>query len=500
MNKKNKLVVTSIFVILLFVLVCNYMTCFIDNKNKEFFRNFQVDSEELVVSMLRAEEEELAIDCYGLGFYEKQWEDFEPYTDDNWDRGYSRTSNMVFIPNNPYNLNYAIAGNYIKFKNGERYLITNTDVSEYFLIPILQTEGTLDPDKCGDISNITFLNDHHEEIAKAKIKPYVAQYGLQGKLFRHLMFGMPYEEAVEILQLLCALMMALVVMLISILLYKKYNILISLCFYLTFLLSPWVVNFARNLYWVEFLWFLPMLIGLFCSYKVEDIRCRLASYMLAFGAIAAKSLCGYEYISTIMLGLIMFLIVDFVTSIVKKDIDKSKLLFKTILCIGIAALCGFAVALCMHANFRGNGNLIEGIKSIYQEDVLRRTWGGDINNFSEHYRESFEATAFDVLRKYFQFGTSIVTGVKGSLFPGVATLPLIIFIYEGLKKRINVESISMYIVFFVTSISWFVLGKSHSAEHTHMNYVMWYFGFVQICFYIIIDWLMRTVSRKKGDY
>jgi len=31
------------------------------------------------------------------------------------------------------------------------------------------------------------------------------------------------------------------------------------------------------------------------------------------------------------------------------------------------------------------------------------------------------------------------------------------------------------------------LAKSHSYVHIHLNYVLWYFGFVQICLYVIVD-------------
>ena len=101
-------------------------------------------------------------------------------------------------------------------------------------------------------------------------------------------------------------------------------------FYITFLLSPWIVNFARNLYWVEFTWFLPMLIGLYCSYRIHSKNCRIFCYVAGFLTIAAKCLCGYEYISTIMLGLIAFLLIDFLKSVFEKDFKKSKLLFNTI--------------------------------------------------------------------------------------------------------------------------------------------------------------------------
>ena len=53
----------------------------------------------------------------------------------------------------------------------------------------------------------------------------------------------------------------------------------------------------------------------------------------------------------------------------------------------------------------------------------------------------------------------------------------------------------MFIVFLGTTLSWFILGKAHSYVHTHMNYVLWYFGFIQICLYIIIKFACQKICK-----
>ena len=50
---------------------------------------------------------------------------------------------------------------------------------------------------------------------------------------------------------------------------------------------------------------------------------------------------------------------------------------------------------------------------------------------------------------------------------------------------------------FLTSVSWFVLGKAHSYIHTHMNFAMWYFGFVQLLFYIPLHMLWIKLKAYK---
>ena len=274
-------------------------------------------------------------------------------------------------------------------------------------------------------------------------------------------------------------------------------------FYVVFWLSPWVVNFANNLYWVEFTWFLPMAAGLFCLWKLDSRICRIFSYVLVLLAIMIKCLCGYEYITTVMLGAIAFPAAEFFAALAQKDRKRASLLFRTIFLLGVAALLGFTAAICIHAPVKSGGSLAEGIRLIVQEDVLRRTYGANLNafeNLPDFEQYALTASAWETLCKYFHFKTEVITGIGGNLFPLLCLLPAALLILDVRRKCLDVREAAWYVVFFVTSVSWFVLAKSHSCVHTHMNFVLWYFGFVQSCFYIIlkhlIDWMRGWNNRS----
>lgn len=227
-----------------------------------------------------------------------------------------------------------------------------------------------------------------------------------------------------------------------------------------------------------------MAIGLFCAWQIQSKRCRIISYVGAFIAILGKCLCRYEYISVIMMGMIAFLVIDLIQAIKKKDKEIGKLIFRTITMIGIIAVLGFMDAICIHASLRGDGDILDGIKAIFEEDVLRRTNGVDLNDIAAVYFDSLNASVCEVYSWYFKFETQIITGIPGNLFPLLCLIPLCIFEYEYRFKRMNIEHLSMYVVFFLISVSWFCLAKAHSYIHTHMNYALWYFGFIQVCLYI----------------
>lgn len=475
----------------------NYMYNSMDNMNTRF-DGFQSDSERLVTDVLIAEQcgiwyEDESKSKYGLGSYEETLTD---YTDDNWLNNYSRNECSVVVDSNDYSCKYAKIGNCILFGNGDVSNIINAVDDGDSIILYLDENRILNPYKYGSISDAIYCDANKKALAplySGKVNTYESQYGLQGKVFRHLVHYMDYEEAISNLHLMCSMLTAFIFAVIIMLIFIKYNSVFAGVFLYTFWLSPWIVNFARNLYWVEFTWFAPMALGLFCALNIENKKHRIISYIAIYITIVGKCLCGYEYITVIMMGAIAFLLVDLIKVLLEKDKNKSILLFRTIVIIGFVALLGFITAICIHSLLRGNGDIIEGIKNIYEQDVLRRTNGTDLNEFDSELWPSFNASVWETYCRYFHFNTEIVTGITGNMFSLLCIVPICFFINDIRKKRVNIEFIAMYIVFFLTSISWFCLAKGHSYVHPHMNYVLWYFGFVQTCIYIILKKIKEMI-------
>lgn len=496
-----------LFSILTVGMAWNFTFNSFDNQNKDF-SDFQAVSEVLVTGPILAERDGDYFSWesdrgYGLGrYYDLKgiWENYglSYTTDDNWLSGYSRTDPAIMVDSNAISERIAVAGNFIRFSNGEEYQITKIEDDGSNIVIRLNADRPLSEARNGSIDKSDFFDADHNPLAKTLISGYYSQYGLQGKIFKHMARHMSEEEAIPNLNLICALATAAVFVVIVFFLAAKYNSLFAGCFYITLALSPWVVNFARNLYWVEFTWFIPMAVGLICSMKAQSVKWRIGCYAAAFISITVKCLCGYEYISTVMMGLIAFMVIDFLLAVVRKDIQTAKLFFKAIFILGVAALAGFMVAILIHATLRGEGNLLAGIKSIIVKDVLRRTYGADLNNYAPKYWASINASVWETYCKYFHFSTEIITGVAGNLFPVLCIIPLAVFVYEFSKGKCDYQSIFMYLYFFLTAQSWFCLAKSHSYIHTHMNYVMWYFGFIQTCLYVIISRIVNAVRTDRG--
>ncbi len=309
--------------------------------------------------------------------------------------------------------------------------------------------------------------------------PYLAQYGLQGVVFSKInsLFGF---KKVAILQCINSISLAIVIISFYFLYRKIYDPRFAVIFLITMISSPWIVSFASNLYWVSFLWFLPALLAAIL-YLNKRTEYRLLLLLAIAIAVFIKSLAGYEYLSTITLFTCsVFVVAPFFKS-ADRDFPNNLRMFFFVF---IACVLGFACALLVHANMRGD-SIVAGLQNILEQDVKRRTYG-DPALFDPSYKDSLNSSPLTIINTYVMgWRTPLVLWLPGYLFK-----VLLIFSVIGVLYKLSIKHVTRYrdtvliAFFFIVPVSWFVLAKGHSYEHTHMNYVLWYFGFVQALLYV----------------
>jgi hypothetical protein len=183
-----------------------------------------------------------------------------------------------------------------------------------------------------------------------------------------------------------------------------------------------------------------------------------------------------------MMSGIMFLLVE---GICNKD--KRKHIIKTVFIIGIFSVLGFLTAYIIHAYMYGAGDIVAGIKSMQVDLIERRTFG-NASDFAPEYANSLNASIFDVLRKYFW---SSGRPLDGKLMLLVGLVTILALIYQKKKLKLNNRfDIALFVVTLLTTLSWIILGKSHSYIHTHMNFVLFYMGWMQVSIYIVCKTLL----------
>lgn len=315
---------------------------------------------------------------------------------------------------------------------------------------------------------------------------YRPQIGLQGRIFSFLYNKL--HMPINILNMITAFILVVVLVNICRLLKEKYGRLLAIIFYITFLLSPWIISFARNLYWVSFTWFLPLMFCLLLD-KTKNIKLYVP---MIFLSVFFKCLCGYEYLSTILLTSISFMFVDFC---INKNERKQTL--KLIFIVGSVSILAFFIVMCIHGAIRENGNILYEIGKIIKEDVIRTTISTNADQFED---PNIKATYWEVIKKYFNFNTDILIGIDGSLFVIMSIFAVVICLHKlRLTRENSIRDCSLYIISLISTLSWLILGKAHSYIHTHMNYVLWYFGYVQITLYIILRVVFDKIKKYKNE-
>jgi hypothetical protein len=469
------------------------------------FSTYQINSENLALARIVIARDNLDIKSpYGLGnirsiqnfaqvselnFYAYRYQKNYLYNS-QFVHSISRYEPLIAFPKNSLSLKIIKAGNYVELKNKEVREIIKTQEQEEYVYAYITGDVISDFGAQGLIHDYLIKSSQNEYLKPYQYYSYRSQIGLQGWIYYLLTFIIP-KYHLPIYRLALALLLSITIVTICYQINKKYNSLLAACFYLTFWLSPIVISLSYNLYWVEVTWFIPMLLGIL---SVNYKKHKLLFYFLFFLAILIKSLCGYEYVTTVMMGGIIFPIVEWLTL---KDKKQKKKMFYSVLWIGVSSLLGFIVAFSIHAIVRGDGSFINGAKIIYDNDVLRRTLGGNPEDFDPVYHNSFNATIFATIAKNSRFPMDIVYGIPANVFNLLSFSPILILAYEFYKKgRIDITKVSLYVLTLLATLSWFILGKAHSFIHASFTYILWYFGFVQVCFYIILSFFFEKIKTS----
>lgn len=318
-------------------------------------------------------------------------------------------------------------------------------------------------------------------VESVSLSPYVSQYGVQGEFFLslHKWFG----SDITGLQLFNSIAFSLVITILAFLFTRAYNWCFGTVFFLVMVTSPWVVSFARNLYWIPFSWFLPAVFATMAYLSRTTLNRTLCLCGVGV-AVFLKSLAGYEYLSNVTL----FACSVFVIAPFFRERDRHHGFNFFLGCLAfVACLLGFACALLIHAGMRGD-TITQGLITILEQDVKRRTYG-DPSNFDPILRESLTVSFVDVIAMYWtKWATPVVTGVPAMGLNIASAFVLLGMFYSLVKKRtIDIQVLAVLVGYFLVSISWFVAAKAHSWVHTQLNYVLWYFGFIQALAYGVVS-------------
>ena len=321
--------------------------------------------------------------------------------------------------------------------------------------------------------------------------PYYSSFMLQSLICS---FFYQYGVSYHFMDFICATITAVVVMGCSLVIVNRFNIRFGVCFYIVSLLSPFLSMFASNLFFVPFFWFLPAILMYFIMKSLDNVKKIVILATLLYVCVLLKCLCCYEYLSTMLIFTFSIPVLDVLSS----RVNNKKLATIVVLTCMFLSLLAFITALLIHSTMLSD-SIIDGITKIWEDIVLRRTYGDSSRwEMDALTAESLKSSVFGVLYTYiFGWKEIMFPSVSGNVFPVLLIASSAILFYEVIRKNNETQTYELailYLLYFVASVSWFVLAKSHSYVHTHMNYAMWYIGFIQVATYVVVEWIHKTTT------
>ena len=343
-----------------------------------------------------------------------------------------------------------------------------------------------DEDSDAETYRIFADSDPHERVLYER---YRSQYGLHEVAYSALSRWLGLDTLGQ-LQAASAMLTAAVVVLLFAVFLDIYGRGYATLFLLTMACAPLFLTMARNLYWSPFLLLLPGLAAAWLQ-RSHSPRRRLWLLAAVWIAMLLKCLSNYEYITTVTL----FACAPPLLGPLFADPDRGKPQYRWAAAVFAACVLAFLVAFLIHAASRGD-NLLDGIRNIYLDDIARRTYGNP-TAYRGETAESLRASPLDVLRIYlFDY-----PGKRTMIVPGKAFLAMIAFCLAGLcvrfalKDRLARRDAWMLAASFAMPVSWYVLAKGHAYTQTHINFVLWFIGFMPALIYVTLVTLAQLFRQ-----
>ena len=283
--------------------------------------------------------------------------------------------------------------------------------------------------------------------------------------------------------------------------------------------SQWLTVFGRNLWWSLWAFYLPLLAVMFF---LKLNRTPTKRHFIRFGilvGIAVFAKCffnGYEYITTTL----VMMTVPFIYYSILDHADLRQFIKGAVSIItgtGAAILVSLVILLLQIG--LAEGNMLSGITHI-TSTLEKRTYG-DASDYNSEFSASLDASAIGVVLNYIngpyldirpdadgsdsaRADTVIEIRYSYLIVSFVVMSLLAVFAWtrnkstEQRQRDIAVVITTWFSI--LAPLSWFIIFKSHSYIHTHVNYIVWQMPFTLFGFAIwgvvIGRALESNVSRR----
>lgn len=338
---------------------------------------------------------------------------------------------------------------------------------------------------------------YFDDIPLKQYSPYLSQIGGQGIMYSvldRLVRISDTRTKYEIFQIIAALLSAIVLTLVILWFYFEFGMLTAILILASTALSQWLIIFGRNLWWSLWAFYLPMLIVMFyLRTKRKQLDLVRFGILVAAAVFAKCFFNGYEYITTAL----VMMTVPFIYYSILDRVNIHQFI-KSSVAIVVGSVIAIAVSVFILTIQIGaaEGNPIGGIQHL-TSTFEKRTYG-DTSDFNSEFSASLKADTFGVVLNYVNGSyLNIRTQADASDSPaadsvieirysyliasfGVMSL-LAIFAWRRSRspdqRQKNIALVATTWFSILAPLSWFMIFKSHSYIHTHINFVVWQMPF-----------------------
>ena len=324
---------------------------------------------------------------------------------------------------------------------------------------------------------------YYNNIPIQHYRPYKSNPAMQGIIFSILdrCLSLTAQTNVKLFRLLTAILSASILSVFLLWVLDVFGLFSALATLLMIMLSPWLTVSGGHLFWMFGIIYVPFLVPLVLlhrEYKGGKLSLPVWIVTSALAMLVKCLFTGYEFISTTM---VMMTIPLFFYALWQKW--KPRLFIQRFLSASFARILGIlacAVILSLQIA-QVDGSIQKGLEHI-QQRFLYRTYPKEEyikKEVAQRVKDTQNVSVTTVLKTYLGGKAfSISTRYKdfnlsfGSLLLIFAAVSAIVFITAK-----NSALVALTITSWVSNLaplSWFIIFKSHSVLHTHLNYLAWY--------------------------
>lgn len=330
-----------------------------------------------------------------------------------------------------------------------------------------------------DLGGLYHLPPLSQENESEIPKTYMSQFGLQYFLFRGLVFESNFDISFQLIRSVISICTAALFALYVRFLKYEFGCFVAIGTLFLIIGSRWVTLYSGNVYWMGFLFFLPFVLAT-VAYNFFKARQKISFfYALLSLSIAIKSLCGYEWLTNIVLsGLIPIIYFEI------RDGGSRLLIIKRVGLAFLFCCFGFLIALTLHLikGFYYAGDLSDlnhilgrSAMRMYGEEGFRH-----INDWRPGW--SIAHVVYEAIQTYFfnEYVRILPLLTQARLLILVGFLLCFHKIVE--QKKVFLNCLFVLSISFLFSISWGVFAFNHAVTHAGMELILFYLPFNLVAF------------------